>query len=112
MVPARDHPGMEIRAHLELSGDDLHVHANSEARFERVLAAVAKHDPSAPVLRETRKPAGDLKTAQTQTGGAAQTSGPGDESGNRRSMRTTRPGGLISSGCWTRSGRTTANPAR
>ena len=54
--------GMErIRAHLELSGDELHVHANSEARFERVLATIRALDPSVTVLRETREPAGDVR---------------------------------------------------
>ncbi len=53
--------GLErIRANLELQGDELHVHANSEARLERVLATISKLDPSATVLHETRDPAGDL----------------------------------------------------
>jgi len=56
--------GMErIRAHLELSGDELHVHANSEARFQRVLATIRALDPSATVLRETREP-GDIGAVQ------------------------------------------------
>ncbi len=50
-----------IRAHLELSGDQLHVHANSEARFERVLAAIRALDPSVSVLSQTREPAGDVR---------------------------------------------------
>ena len=53
------HGMQRIRAHLELSGDELHVHANSEARFERVLATIRALDPSVTVLRETREPAGD-----------------------------------------------------
>jgi tetratricopeptide (TPR) repeat protein len=54
--------GMErIRANIELRGDELHVHANSEVRFERVLARIGKLDPSATVLHETRDPAGDLR---------------------------------------------------
>lgn len=57
--------GMErIRAHIELPGDELHVHANSEARFERVLATIRELDPSVTVLRETREPAGDVRTVQ------------------------------------------------
>ena len=57
--------GMErIRANIELRGDELHVHANSEARFERVLATIGKLDPSATVLHETRDPAGDLRAVQ------------------------------------------------
>jgi tetratricopeptide (TPR) repeat protein len=57
--------GMQrIRAHLELNGDELHVHANSEARFERVLATIGALDPSVTVLRETREPAGDLRAVR------------------------------------------------
>jgi tetratricopeptide (TPR) repeat protein len=53
--------GMErIRASLELDGDELHIHANSQARFDRVLARVRTLDPAATVLDETREPAGDL----------------------------------------------------
>jgi len=53
-----------IRAHLELRGDELHVHANSEARFERVLATIRALDPSVAVLRETREPAGDVRAVR------------------------------------------------
>ena len=53
-----------IRANVELRGDELHVHANSEARLERVLATIGKLDPSAMVLHETRDPAGDLRAVQ------------------------------------------------
>jgi hypothetical protein len=57
--------GMQrIRAHIELSGDELHVHANSEARFERVLAAIRALDPSVTMVRESREPAGDLRAVQ------------------------------------------------
>jgi hypothetical protein len=40
------------------------VHANSEARFERVLATIRALDPSVTVLRETREPAGDVRAVQ------------------------------------------------
>ena len=61
--------GMErIRAHLELRDDELHVHANSVARFERVLATVRKLDPSATVVSDTREPAADLRAAQQLAG--------------------------------------------
>ena len=61
--------GMErIRAHLELRGDELHVHANSVARFERVLATVRALDPSATVLSDTRQPADDLRAVQELAG--------------------------------------------
>jgi SEC-C motif len=58
------HGMQRIRANIELRGDELHVHANSEARFERVLATIGKLDPSATVLHETRDPAGDLRAVQ------------------------------------------------
>ena len=58
------HGMQRIRAHLELSGDELHVHANSAARFERVLAAIGTLDPSMTVLSETRQPAGDVRAVQ------------------------------------------------
>jgi len=64
--------GMErIRANIELRGDELHVHANSETRFERVLATIGKLDPSATVLHETRDPAGDLRAVQRLTARSA-----------------------------------------
>jgi hypothetical protein len=53
-----------IRANIELSGDELHVHANSEARFDRVLATIGKLDPSATVLHEARDPAGDVRAVE------------------------------------------------
>jgi hypothetical protein len=57
--------GMErIRAHLELRGDELQVSANSQARFDRVLAAIGTLDPSMTVLDETREPVGDVRAAQ------------------------------------------------
>lgn len=58
-----------IRAQLELRGDELRVHANSAARFDRVLAAVRRLDPSAAVLSETRQPAGDTRTLLRLAGG-------------------------------------------
>jgi len=54
--------GMQrVRAQLELSGDQLHVHANSGPRFERVLSVVRELDPSATVVAETREPAGSVE---------------------------------------------------
>jgi hypothetical protein len=56
--------GMQrIRATLRLSGDELHVHANSQTRFERVLDAVRTLVPSATVLSEARQPARDMREA-------------------------------------------------
>jgi len=65
------HGIQRIRANIELRGDELHVHANSEARFERVLATIGKLDPSATVLHETRDPAGDLRAVQQLAGRSA-----------------------------------------
>ena len=68
--------GMErIRAHLELRGDELHVHANSMIRFERVLATVRALDPSVTVLSDTREPAGDLRAVQRLAGRGPAASG-------------------------------------
>jgi tetratricopeptide (TPR) repeat protein len=61
------HGMQRIRAHIELNGDQLHVHANSEARFERVLAAIRALDPSVTMVRESRNPAGDLRAVQRLT---------------------------------------------
>ncbi|WP_373235210.1 SEC-C metal-binding domain-containing protein [Mycobacterium marinum] len=58
------HGMQRIRAHLDLRGDHLHVHANSTTRFERVLATVRALDPSVTVLTETREPAGDMQAVQ------------------------------------------------
>lgn len=58
------HGMQRIRAHLELRGDELHVHANSETRFERVLATIRALDPSVSVLDESREPAGDVRAVQ------------------------------------------------
>ena len=55
------HGMQRIRAHLALRGDELHIHANSQARFERVLATIGTLDPSTTVLDETREPAGDVR---------------------------------------------------
>lgn len=60
------HGLQRIRAHLELCGDQLHVHANSAARFDRVLATVRSLDPSVTVLNETREPAGDMRSPTTR----------------------------------------------
>jgi tetratricopeptide (TPR) repeat protein len=57
--------GMQrIRAHIELNDDQLHVHANSTARFERVLAAIDQLDPSVTVLSDTRQPADNPQAVQ------------------------------------------------
>ena len=58
------HGMQRIRAHIELNGDQLHVHANSTTRFERVLATIRMLDPSVTVLRDTRQPAGNIRAVQ------------------------------------------------
>ncbi len=68
------HGTERIRAHLELDGDELHVHANSAARFERVLATVRALGPSVTVLSDIRKPAGDLRAVQRLAGRSPATS--------------------------------------
>jgi len=58
--------GMQrIRAHLELRGDQLDVHANSTACFERVLATIASLDPSA--TRVQRNPSARQRHASHPT---------------------------------------------
>ncbi|HEY5149349.1 MAG TPA: SEC-C domain-containing protein, partial [Mycobacterium sp.] len=54
------HGAQRIRAQLELSGDELRVHANSETRFERVLTTISALDPSSTLVSQTREPAGDI----------------------------------------------------
>ena len=95
------HGMQRIRAHIELSGDELHVHANSEARFERVLATIGTLDPSVTVLRETREPAGDLRAVQRLAARSPATPAhvprPGRRSGDRCGARRDGPqvrGGL------------------
>ncbi|MGF2945127.1 SEC-C metal-binding domain-containing protein [Mycobacterium sp. Lab-001] len=66
------HGMQRVRAHLELTGDELHVHANSAERFDRVLAAVRALDASVSVLSETREPLGDLRDAQRLAGDDAE----------------------------------------
>jgi tetratricopeptide (TPR) repeat protein len=56
--------GMErIRATLQLDGDQVHVHTNSETRHERVLATLRTIDPSITVVTETRQPVRDTREA-------------------------------------------------
>lgn len=57
-----------IRAHLDLRGDQLHIHANSENRFERVLTVIRALDPSAAVLSETRQSVDEIADLETLSG--------------------------------------------
>ena len=74
--------GMQrVRAQLELKGEQLHVHANSAARFDRVLGVVGELDPSASVVSQTRVPAGSLEDiARLHTGNPPLEPGPDLES--------------------------------
>lgn len=60
-----------IRAELHLHGGELRVHANSEARFDRVMSTIGRLDPSATTLSETREPAGDLHEIQELAGASS-----------------------------------------
>jgi hypothetical protein len=50
-----------IRATFRLDGSDLTVHANSEARVDRVLDTLRKLDPTLTVVDESRQPARDTR---------------------------------------------------
>lgn len=52
-----------IRATLRLKGTELSVHANSEARFDRVLDTLRALDPTITVITEDRQPARDGREA-------------------------------------------------
>ena len=59
--------GMErIRATLRLEGDELLVDANSEARMDRVLAALGALRPAPIVLDQVRRPAEELREAMAR----------------------------------------------
>jgi len=57
-----------IRAHLDLRDDHLHIHANSENRFERVLKVVRALDPSAALLAETRQAVDEMADLEQLAG--------------------------------------------
>jgi len=50
-----------VRATLTLAGNELTVQANSEARFDRVLAAVRDLDPTLGMVKQSRTPARDAR---------------------------------------------------
>ena len=54
------HGAQRIRAQLELSGDELRIHANSETRFARALTTICALDPSSTLVSQTREPAADV----------------------------------------------------
>jgi tetratricopeptide (TPR) repeat protein len=54
--------GMErIRATVELTGQRVRVHTNSEARLERVLAVLAGIEPTITLVEQTRRPGRDAR---------------------------------------------------
>jgi tetratricopeptide (TPR) repeat protein len=56
--------GMDrIRATLQLDGEQVHLHTNSETRQERVLATLRTIDPSITVVTDTRQPVRDTREA-------------------------------------------------
>ncbi|MDA2992309.1 MAG: SEC-C metal-binding domain-containing protein [Actinomycetota bacterium] len=57
-----------IRAHLELREDQLHIHANSENRFERVLKVIRALDPSAELLAKTRQTVDEIADLEKLSG--------------------------------------------
>lgn len=64
--------GMDvIRAHLELSGEQLHIRVNSAVRFERVLSVVLDLDPSLTVVSQTREPAATVEEVARLSAGQA-----------------------------------------
>ena len=57
-----------IRATLVLHGDTLRVETNSEKRMDRVLATLARLDPAAKVLEDSRRPLRDVRDAAELAG--------------------------------------------
>jgi len=57
------HGMQRIRATLHLSGDELRIDTNSEARLDRVIGTIRSLQPSATVLDESREPVSDLDAA-------------------------------------------------
>jgi tetratricopeptide (TPR) repeat protein len=57
-----------IRAQIEMNGDQVHVQANSAARFDRVLGVLRELAPSVVVLTETREPAHDVNAVERLAG--------------------------------------------
>ena len=58
-----------VRVHFDLDGDLLRIHANSEARLERALAAVTHGLPGATVVSESRTPASAVAAKPQQGSG-------------------------------------------
>jgi len=63
-----------IRATIELDGDQVKVETNSEARQDRVLAALRSVQPGIEVVQETRVPAHDMQEAMSRAPAGARES--------------------------------------
>jgi hypothetical protein len=50
---------VRLRATVEMAGTQVHVHTNSEARLERVLAVLRGVEPEIALVQQTRRPARD-----------------------------------------------------
>jgi tetratricopeptide (TPR) repeat protein len=59
-----------VRATLSLTGSDLAVHTNSEARLDLVLDTLRKLDPTLTVVEESRQPARNTREAAALMSGA------------------------------------------
>lgn len=53
-----------LRATVELAGDQVRVHTNSEARLDRVLAVLRGVEPAIALVEQTRRPARDAREMQ------------------------------------------------
>lgn len=63
------HGMQRIRATLTLSGDDLHVDTNSEARLDRILDTLRSLEPALSIVAEQRRPAHEISEAMGRAGG-------------------------------------------
>ncbi len=59
------HGAERIRATLRLDGPELTIHANSEARIDRVLDTLQALDPTLTIVNQSRQPARDAREAAT-----------------------------------------------
>jgi hypothetical protein len=73
------HGAERIRATLRLDGPELTIHANSEARIDRVLDTLQALDPTLTIVNQSRQPARDAREAATLATHAAPT---GEDSGH------------------------------
>jgi len=71
------HGMQRIRATLCLDGADLHVSANSEQRFDRVLDTVRGLQPSLQLISQSRQPTRDVREAGRLAPGSGSSAGDG-----------------------------------